>query len=62
MEDAADWELPFCAICGNGFSSQTDRVWVKAELNHTGGEDAADEYVLHSNCWDRLTEGWIHPP
>lgn len=62
MEDAADWELPFCAICGNGFSSQTDQVWVKAEFNHPGGEDAVDEYVLHSNCWDRLTEGWIDPP
>ena len=51
----------YCAICGNRFEPDQDHVWVDAELRRINDRNNTDEYALHPDCWDRLTDGWMDP-
>lgn len=51
----------YCAICGNRFEPDQNHVWVNAELRRLDDQNSVDEYALHPDCWDRLTDGWMEP-
>ena len=51
----------YCAVCGGRFEPDTDHVQVDAEIVRMDDRNDRDDYVLHPECWRRLTEGWMDP-
>lgn len=51
----------YCAICRERFEPDTDHVWVDAELRRVDDRNGTDEYALHPECWQSLTDGWMKP-
>jgi hypothetical protein len=54
-------ETLYCAICGNRTAPDTDHVEIDAESVRMKDRNDVDEYVMHSECWRRLSEGWMDP-
>lgn len=50
-----------CAICGDHVPMDQDNVRVEAEHIHTVDRNEQDDYVLHTTCWNQLTDGWVNP-
>lgn len=51
----------YCALCGGRFEPDDDHVWVEAEHKRIDDRNDLDEYALHPECWNRLTDGWGEP-
>ena len=51
----------YCADCGKRFEPDDDHVWVNAELRRIDDRNSTDEYALHPECWERLTDRWTKP-
>ena len=51
----------YCAICGNRFEPDTDHVRIEGEHRLMNDKNQLDEFVMHRDCWNRLTEGWMQP-
>lgn len=51
----------YCAICGGRMEPDTDHVEIDAERVRMRDRNDVDEYVMHLDCWDRLTKGWMDP-
>lgn len=52
---------PYCAVCGTHLSVETDHISLAAQQISPTGRGAQDDYYLHVECWDRLSEGWLEP-
>lgn len=50
-----------CAICGTRFEPDQDHVRIEAEHKRMDDRNDLDEYVMHPECWQRLTDGWMEP-
>lgn len=51
----------YCAICGERFEPEHDHVRVEPEyVGKNVGTDDRD-FVFHSGCWERLSQGWMEP-
>jgi hypothetical protein len=51
----------YCARCGNRFEPDEDHVWIKAEHKLMNDRNDLDEFAMHRQCWERLTEEWMEP-
>jgi hypothetical protein len=51
----------YCGICRRKVSLDEDHVRVDAEIVRTRDRDEADDYIVHTDCWRSLTEGWMTP-
>jgi len=49
----------YCATCGRRFEPDDDHVKIDAEHVRIDDRNEHDEYVLHPECYRRLTEGWM---
>jgi hypothetical protein len=54
-------ETLYCAVCGQRTAPDTDHVELDAEAVRMNDRNGRDEYVLHVECWQRLSEGWAEP-
>ena len=55
-------ELP-CAKPDCEYRVQPDEDYVKidAESKHIHWENEEEEYYLHPECWEEVTDGWRQP-
>lgn len=51
----------YCAICGNRFEADQDHVKIDAEHVRVNDKNDQEMYVLHPECYRRLTGGWMEP-
>lgn len=51
----------YCGICGGRTAPDVDHVKINAELVHMNDRNEQEMYVLHPECYRRLTEGWMDP-
>jgi len=51
----------YCAICGGRFQPDTDHVEIDAERVMMEYPNEKEMFVMHTDCWDRLTGGWMEP-
>jgi hypothetical protein len=52
---------PYCAICGNHVPRDRDYVSVLGTHKLINDRNEQDDYILHRECWNNLTEGWELP-
>lgn len=51
----------YCAVCGGRFSPDTDHVQLDAEKKRQQDRNEQEMWILHPECYRRLTEGWMTP-
>lgn len=50
-----------CAICAYSVGLDENHVRVNSELVRTRDNNDRDEYILHTDCWHSISEGWGDP-
>lgn len=51
----------YCAVCGDPFEPDDRHVLIEAEHRPQIERFNTDEFVMHEQCWDRLSGGWMEP-
>lgn len=52
-------ETAYCAICHESVPLDGDHVEVDAETVYVGDRNTLEDYVLHPDCWNSVTQGWM---
>jgi hypothetical protein len=51
----------YCGVCGNWFEPDDDHVRVQGEHVRMDDRNDVDEYYFHTECWQRVSGGWMDP-
>lgn len=50
-----------CAICGDPVAGDSDHVEVTGKVVRTQDVNGNEEYLLHTECWLSVSDGWYEP-
>jgi hypothetical protein len=51
----------YCAVCRNRLPLDGDHVEIDAEIVYPRDRNGMDDYVMHTDCWRSISEGWMEP-
>jgi hypothetical protein len=54
-------ETVCCAVCRQTVPLDSDHVEITAEITRIRDRDDRDDYVLHTECWHSISDGWMTP-
>jgi hypothetical protein len=52
---------PYCAICKSHVSPDESHVQIEATLFRTEDQDDQEDYLVHTECWKSISDGWMEP-